>query len=91
MAPGASPPVRLRLHQGRGHLRQHHGPSVTVFLDLEKAFELGSTHAILASLVQKGVRGSLLTWIEDYLQRRRARVSFQDHRSTYRELKNGTP
>ena len=35
-------------------------PAVAVFLDLEKAFELASAHAILAALVQKGVRGMLL-------------------------------
>ena len=66
-------------------------PALTVFLDLEKAFELASAHAILATLVQKGVRGRLLAWIEDYLQHRRARVRFQGLRSTYRELENGTP
>ena len=66
-------------------------PAVAVFLDLEKAFELASAHAILAALVQKGVRGRLLTWLQDYLLDRRARVRFQGERSAFRRLENGTP
>ncbi|KAG0718417.1 putative RNA-directed DNA polymerase from transposon BS [Chionoecetes opilio] len=66
-------------------------PAVAVFLDLEKAFELACAHAILAALVQKGIQGRLLAWIENYLQHRRARVRFQGHGSHYRELENGTP
>ena len=66
-------------------------PAVVVFLDLEKAFELASAHAILVALVQKGIRGRLLAWIEDYLLHRRARVRFQGRLSSYREMENGTP
>ena len=66
-------------------------PTVTVFLDLEKAFELASPHAILTALVRKGVRGRLLAWLQDYLRHRRARVKFQGHKSSYREFENGTP
>ncbi|XP_063887725.1 uncharacterized protein LOC135115154 [Scylla paramamosain] len=67
-------------------------PAVIVFIDLEKAFELASPHAILDALVRKGVRGRLLAWLRDYLQRRRARVSrFQGLRSTFKVLENGTP
>ncbi|XP_076042053.1 uncharacterized protein LOC143025957 [Oratosquilla oratoria] len=36
-------------------------PAVAVFLDLEKAFELASAHAILDALVQRGVQGRLLS------------------------------
>ncbi|KAK8390570.1 hypothetical protein O3P69_010334 [Scylla paramamosain] len=68
-----------------------HRPAVIVFIDLEKAFELISPHAILDALVRKGVRGRLLAWLRDYLQRRRARVRFQGLRSTFKELENGTP
>ena len=69
----------------------NHQPTVIIFLDLEKAFELASPHAILTALVGKGVRGHLLAWLRDYLQHRRARVKFQGQRSSLRELENGTP
>ena len=41
--------------------------------------------------MRKGVRGRLLAWLQDYLQHRRTRVKFQDHKSSYKELENGTP
>ena len=69
----------------------NHRPTIAVFLDLEKAFELASPHAILAALVRKGVRGRLLAWLKDYLLHRRARVRFQGHKSSFCELENGTP
>ncbi|XP_068237080.1 uncharacterized protein [Palaemon carinicauda] len=54
------------------------GKSVlVVFLDLEKAYELASSDAILTSLVIKGVRGHLLAWTQKYTQNREARVTFQ--------------
>ncbi|XP_050706570.1 uncharacterized protein LOC126991941 [Eriocheir sinensis] len=66
-------------------------PTITVFLDLEKAFELASPHAILTALVRKGIRGRLLAWLQDYLQQRRARVKFQGFKSSFRGFDNGTP
>ena len=66
-------------------------PTIVVFLDLEKAFELASPHAILAALVRKGIRGRLLGWLQDYLQQRQARVRFQGHKSPYLTFENGTP
>ncbi|XP_076065004.1 uncharacterized protein LOC143039038 [Oratosquilla oratoria] len=65
--------------------------AVAVFLDLERAFELACPLAILAALVNKGIQGRLLAWIENYLQGRRARVKFQGHTSSYRTYENGTP
>ena len=50
----------------------NHRPTLVVFLDLEKAFELASHNAILTALVEKGVRGKLLAWLRDYLLHRRA-------------------
>ncbi|KAK3886584.1 hypothetical protein Pcinc_009232 [Petrolisthes cinctipes] len=55
----------------------NHRPTVAVFIDLEKAFELASPHAILDSLVKKGVRGRMLAWLRDFLQ--------------HQEMENGTP
>ena len=65
--------------------------SIAVYLDLEKAFELANPAAILEALVNKGVRGHMLSWIEDYLHGRRSRVKFQGTTSNYREIQNGTP
>lgn len=48
-------------------------PAIAILLDLEKAFELASAHAILASLVDKVIKGRLLAWKRNYLQHRRDR------------------
>ncbi|KAK3895863.1 hypothetical protein Pcinc_000476 [Petrolisthes cinctipes] len=69
----------------------NHRPTVAVFIDLEKAFELASPHAILDALVKKGVLGRMLAWLHDFLQHRRGRVRFQGHKSSFQEMENGTP
>ncbi|XP_068236906.1 uncharacterized protein [Palaemon carinicauda] len=50
--------------------------ALVVFLDLEKAYELASSDAILTSLVIKGIRGHLLAWTQKYTQNREATVTF---------------
>ena len=55
-------------------------PTLVVFLDLEKAFELASPHAVLTALIEKDVRGKLLAWLRDYLLHRRSRA--RDRAST---------
>ncbi|XP_068241088.1 uncharacterized protein [Palaemon carinicauda] len=65
--------------------------SLVVFLDLEKAFELASSAAILFSLVRKRVRGHLLSWVQEYTRGREARVTFQGATSPFLPLENGTP
>ncbi|XP_076052833.1 uncharacterized protein LOC143032247 [Oratosquilla oratoria] len=64
----------------------NHRPAIVVSLDLEKAFELASPHAILAALARKGVMGRMLAWLRDYLQHRRARVKFQGLKSSFQRL-----
>ena len=61
------------------------------FIDFEKAFELASPTVMLYSLAQKGAQGHLLAWTKGYLSNRKARVKFQGHTSTYKNLENGTP
>ena len=64
----------------------NHRLTVVVFLNLEKAFELDSPHAILEALLSKGVRGRLLVWLRDYLQHPCARVKHQGRVSQGIEL-----
>ena len=65
--------------------------AIVVFLDLEKAFELASADAILLSLARKGVSGSLLRWLQDFLSQRQACTRFQGRISETLPLENGTP
>ena len=65
--------------------------AVIAFIDYEKAFELASPTVMLHSLVKKGIKGNLLAWTKNYLLNRKARVKFQGHLSSYKNLENGTP
>ncbi|XP_068235588.1 uncharacterized protein [Palaemon carinicauda] len=47
-----------------------------IFLNLEKAFELAISPAILFKLVEKRVKGHLLAWTRNYTLNREARVTF---------------
>ena len=61
------------------------------YIDFEKAFDLASPTVMPFLLVQKGIKGHLLAWTKNYLHNRKARVKFQGHVSSYKELENGTP
>lgn len=65
--------------------------AAVVFVDLEKAFELASAPAILESLAKRGVKGKLLKWTQDFLQERKATVTFQGKTSHTKTFENGTP
>ena len=65
--------------------------AAVAFIDFEKAFELASPIVMLFSLARKGIQGHLLAWARKYLNNRKARVKFQGHLSSYKELENGTP
>ena len=65
--------------------------AVTIFLDLEKAFELVSKEVLLESAALLGIRGRLLSWLDDYLTSRTGAVHFQGKTSKVNHLSNGTP
>ena len=65
--------------------------STTIFLDLEKAFELVSKDVVLESAALLGIRGQLLVWLDDYLTNRTGTVQFQGRKSKTNHMTNGTP
>ena len=65
--------------------------SVTIFLDLEKAFELVSKVVLLESAALLGIRGRMQMWLDDYLTNRTGTVHFQGKKSKVNHLTNGTP
>jgi len=64
---------------------------LAVFLDLEKAFELARREVIVHILTSRGISGKILSWTNDYLLHRKARVRFQEHYSVFKVFENGTP
>lgn len=65
--------------------------SYLILLDLEKTFELADPPTITTSLADKGIKGKLLGWIEDYLIERKASVHFQGHTSMQMHFQKDTP
>ena len=65
--------------------------AATIFLDLEKAFELVLKEVLLESAALLGIRGRLLLWLDDYLTNRTETVHFQGKASKVNHMSNGTP
>ena len=60
--------------------------SATIFLDLEKAFELVSNEVLLESAALLGIRGRMLMWLDDYITNRTGTVPFQGKKSKVNHL-----
>ncbi|XP_071519135.1 uncharacterized protein [Panulirus ornatus] len=64
---------------------------VSVFLDINGAFDADQPALILAELVQSGVTERLLRWIISYLTGRQAWVRVEGSESHVQEINLGTP
>ena len=65
--------------------------TTTIFLDLEKAFELVSKEVILESTLRQGIKGKIIAWLDNYLTHRSGIVQFQGESSATQTFNNGTP
>ena len=61
------------------------------FIDIKGAFDRANKEVILEELVNLGVTGKLLKWIQSYLSNRKARVWLQGSFSEEKVLELGTP
>ena len=61
------------------------------FVDLKGAFDRANGDVILEELVNKGVRGKLLRWLDGYLSNRKAKVWCQGCESDEMSMELGTP
>lgn len=62
-----------------------------VFIDLKGAFDKANRDVILEELINKGVTGKLLGWVESYLSGRKGKVLYQGCESNEMDLELGTP
>ena len=65
--------------------------TVGIFIDLSKAFDIVDHDILLSKLEHYGIRGTALSWFENYLNNREQYVEFNGHRSELWRIKCGVP
>ena len=65
--------------------------TISVFIDLKKAFDTVDHNILLSKLQSYGVRGLALEWIKSYLSNRRQCVCYNNSNAEFKEIKCGVP
>ena len=67
------------------------GSVIGIFLDFSKAFDTVNHRILLDKLFHYGVRGNALNWFESYLSDRRQYVTYNDTKSSTKDVSCGVP
>ena len=81
--------VRMETYIRDGLIRDHH--VVSVFFDLEKAYDTTWKYGIMKDLHEIGMRGNMPTFIENFLKNRTFRVHLGGEKSETYEQEMGVP
>ena len=65
--------------------------TITVALDMSKAFDTVNTHTLIGKLLQTSTPGTILKFVANYIKGRKAYTSFRNHKSIQRQVKTGVP
>ena len=63
--------------------------TITVALDMSKAFDTVNTHTLIGKLLQTSTPGTILKFVANYIKGRKAYTSFRNHKSIQRQVKTG--
>jgi hypothetical protein len=64
---------------------------LTLWVDLQKAFDKVWKDGLILKLQRCGIKGKMIRWIESFLFNRRARVTMDSHYSKKIFLRHGVP
>ncbi|MGL4485007.1 MAG: reverse transcriptase domain-containing protein, partial [Anaerovoracaceae bacterium] len=64
---------------------------ISVFLDIEKAYDTVWKEGLIIKLYDAGVRGRMLNWINAFLKERTIQVKVDGSLSSKENVENGTP
>ena len=86
---------------GTTHSKQHRSKGVqpngspartiTVALDMSKAFDTINIHTLIRKLLQTNITGTIIKFIATYIKGRKAYTIYRNHTSKQRQFKTGVP
>ena len=65
--------------------------TITVALDMSKAFDTIIIHTLIRKLLQTNIPGTIIKFIANYIKGRKAYTSYRNHTSSQRQFKTGVP
>ena len=81
--------ARLEQEIKTGQLYKHY--TIAIFLDFSKAFDMVWHNGLVQKLLNKGLSGNIINYIQDFLQNRQITVGVENQKSDFYPLENGTP
>ena len=67
------------------------GRTITVALDMTKAFDTINIHTLIRKLLQTNIPGTINTLITNYIKGRKVYTTYRNHTSSQRQFKTGVP
>ena len=65
--------------------------TITVALDMSKAFDTINIHTLIRKLLQTNIPGTIIKFIANYIKGRKAYTTYRNHTSSQRQFKTGVP
>ena len=65
--------------------------TITVALDMSKAFDTINIHTLIRKLLQTNIPGTIIRFIANYIKGRKAYTTYRNHTSKQRPFKTGVP
>ena len=65
--------------------------TITVALNMSKAFDNVNTHTLIGMLIQTSTPGTILKFVANYIKGRKDYTSFRNHKFIQRQVKTGVP
>ena len=65
--------------------------TITVALDMSKAFDIINKHTLIRKLLQTNIPSTIIKFIANYIDGRKAYTTYRNHTSRLRQFKNGVP
>ena len=81
----------LRLHDATYKASANKRSVLTVFLDIEKAYDVACREALLLKLLQRGISAEMFNFMKTFLTNRTFQVRIDSSYSQSKDLENGLP